>query len=109
MTPLIVMTGFLLVVSGGLKVRAAGRAGLGLPVLSLVELVAGVGLAFVPFVRPPGAGGGLWLIVGAVGFLLVSSVHQGLRLRDQRREREASEAGRLVTYVKYLSGSDPED
>lgn len=66
-------------------------------------MVAGVGLCVVAFARPPSAGEGLRFVYGAVGLLLVSSVLMGRRLSALRKERDDSEPGRLVKYVKYLS------
>lgn len=105
MIPLIVLTGFLLVVSGGVKlVRAAKARLLGLAIVSLGELVVGTAVAAVAFGSPLTPEAGLRLIGGAVGLMLVSSVWYGFRLSALRKQREASEGSRLVTYVRYLSG-----
>ena len=107
MIPLLVLTGLLLVASGGLKlVRAVGAGLQGLALLCVLELIGGVGLTFLTLASPPSAEGGFRLIAGAFGLLLVSSLSYGFRLRAMRRRREASEGARLVTYVKYLSAQE---
>lgn len=112
MTPfalLTVLTGLLLVGSGLVKLRAAARADLGIPVLSLLEAAVGLVYFILPFAAPLLAPStGVWFVVGGVGLVLASSVSMALRLRARRHERDSSEGARLVTHVKYLSGDDPQ-
>ena len=114
MIPLLVLASLLLVGSGAVKIRAAGRAKLGLPMLSLLEVVGGIALVGVAATRPPAVDVGFRYVVGAVALVLVSSIAMGMRLSAGRREQEESEGARLITYVRYLSsspdptGSDPE-
>lgn len=108
MTGLLVLAGLLLVVSGALKARLAGRAGLGFPLLPLAELITGAALMLISFARPLSPDAGLRLVVGSLVLLMVSTVRQGMVLGRAREERRASEGARLVTFVKYLSKSDAE-
>ena len=105
MIPLLSIASLLLVGSGIVKIRAAGRAKLGLPMFSLLEVVAGIALAGVAAVSPPTVDVGFRYVVGAVALVLVSSIAMGMRLAAGRRKREESEGVRLITHVKYLSAS----
>ncbi len=102
---LLVTTGMLLILSAGLKVRTASKAGLGLPLLLLVEIAAGIALPVVSVAVPPTPQGGFRMILTALALIVVSSVALSLRVRALARDREASEGARLVTYVKYLSST----
>ena len=106
MTGLLVLTGLLLLVSGGVKLRSGERARLGVQPLTLLELLA-AGLLCL------GAAGGLGaasislvLVPACTGLVIVSSVHFWSRLRAHRRRRELTEARRLETYVRYLAGAE---
>jgi hypothetical protein len=103
MTPLLYLTTALVLMSGLVKLKAWSRVGEGLHVLPLLETLLGVGLFGVVLVGPVGAGLGLWLVVGAVLLVVVSSVLMGLDIKRHRRRRELSEGARLATYVEYLS------
>lgn len=108
-TPLVAITALLLFISGGVKLRAVARVGMGVAVLPLVEVVAGFVLLALVVVGPPSASLGLGAIVAAVLLLLGSSFQVGSALGNLRRARERSEGARLRTYVRYLSPSiDPE-
>ena len=89
-----------------MKIRAAQRAKFGLPLLSVVEVVAGLGLVGLLTASPPTVEAGFRYVVGAVVLVIASSVAMGARFRARRRERVESEGARLVTYVKYLSVSE---
>jgi len=107
MVPLLVITACLLLASGLLKVRAAARVEMGLPVLALAELLAGVGIFSVAFVVEFTGGQGMLILVGSVALVLVSSVQVGMEVKRRQRIRTASEGARLATYVKHLSRPDP--
>ena len=76
---------------------------MGVPVLALAEILAGVGILGVAFVVELTAGQGMFILVGSVALILVSSVQVGMEVRRRQRLRTASEGARLVSYVKYLS------
>ncbi len=107
MIPLLVIASLLLVASGLVKVRAAARVELGVPVLPLVELVAGVGLFSVVFVKSFTANQGLLILLGSVVLILVSSVQVGMEVRRRQRLRTASEGARLANRLRHLSRQDP--
>ena len=108
MTALLVITALLLLVSGLVKLHAAGRVGLGVTVLPLVEIVAGLGLlAPLMFAWRPAPRAGLFIVCGGVLLVLASSGWIGLSMARKRRSRDASEGARLATYVKYLSRQVP--
>jgi len=104
---LLVLTSLLLLTSGLVKVRAAARVEMGLPVLALLELLAGVGIFSVAFVQNFTAGQGLVVLVGSVALVLISSLHVGMAIRSRQRRRDLSEGVRLANYVQYLSGRQP--
>ena len=91
----------LLLVSGAVKVRAAARVGLGVPVLALAEVLAGVGLFGIALAVDFTGGQGLAILVGAVALILVSSLQVGAQVRRRQRLRAASEGARLATYVNF--------
>jgi len=105
MTILFIVTALLLLASGVTKLHACARVGLGLPLLALLEIVAGLCLCAVSFAGAFTPGQGLAVVVGAVVLVLVSSLTMWGTLRAQHRTRELSEGARLRTYVKYLSSS----
>lgn len=105
MTVLLVLASFLLLVSGGVKVHAAGRAKIDTPFLSLVEVLAALALGATVLTNPPTEEIGFRYAVGAVGLVLVSSINMGMHLSRLRRERDESEGVRLITYVKYISAT----
>lgn len=110
MTLLFVLTALLLLVSGLVKLHAAGRVGLGVTVLPLVEVVAGLALlASAVFAWHPPGNTGLMLVTGAVLLIVVSSTWIGRAISRRWRAREESEGARLVRYVKYLSRQDTQD
>ena len=93
----------MLVASGVVKLRAAERAKLGVPILSIVEAFAGLGLCVLVFMRPPDVDVGFRLVIGAIALVLASSGGMAMKLAGQRKQREDSEGVRLMTYVKYIS------
>ena len=107
MIPLFVLASLLLLVSGMVKVKAAARVEMGLPVLALVEVVVGVGIFSVAFIQNFTARQGLFVLVGSVLLVIVSSLHIGAAIRRRQRLRTASEGARLASYVRYLSRLDP--
>lgn len=117
MTTLIVVTALLLLTSGVVKLRAADRAGLGLSLLALLEIFAGLLLGAVSFTYPFTPSSGLGVVLGSVALVLYSSLQMWSRLSGLQRKRDLSEGARLRTYVNYLSGTlgpdgmprDPED
>jgi NhaP-type Na+/H+ or K+/H+ antiporter len=104
-TLLLIVTAVLLLTSGVVKLRAAERAGLGLPVLPLLELLVGLLLVGVSFASPLTPSQGLVAVVGSVALILFSSVRMWMQLRGLQRKRDLSESARLQTYVSYLSTS----
>ena len=107
MVPLLVLTALLLLGSGLLKARAAGRVGMGLPLLALAELLAGAGVLAAVLLAPLTAGQGLAVVVGSLALVVVSSLQVGLEVRRRQRVRTASEGARLANYVRYLSRPGP--
>jgi len=106
MTVLLVLASFLLLVSGVVKVKAAQRVELGIPLLPLVELVVGLGIFSQIFIRDFTAGQGLFILIGSVLLILGSSLQVGMAVRRRQRLRTASEGTRLANYVRYLSRDD---
>lgn len=107
MIPLFVLASLLLLVSGLVKVKAAARVEMGLPVLALVEVVVGVGVFSVAFIQTLSARQGLFVLVGSVLLVVVSSLQVGAAIRRRHRLRTASEGARLANYMRYLSRLDP--
>lgn len=103
MIPLLAITAILQLASGLLKVRTAARVEMGVPILAVAELVAGVGIFIVLFIERLTAVHGLLIVVGSVVLVLVSSVQVGAEVRRRQRIRTASEGARLANYVKYLA------
>jgi hypothetical protein len=103
---LLFLTSALLAVSGATKLRSASRAGLGVPVLALAEMVWALALALAALPGASTPATSRWGIPIGVTLVLVSSARYTLRLRAERRRRADSEGGRLATYVKFLSRSD---
>jgi hypothetical protein len=108
MIPLLVITSCLLLASGLLKVRAAARVEMGVPILALAELLAAVGIFGVAFVVKLTAGQGMFILVGSVALIVVSSVQVGMEVRRRQRIRSASEGARLASYVKHTPAKPPE-
>jgi len=107
MVPLLVLTSLLLLGSGLLEVRAAARVGMGVPVLALAGLLAGLAIFGVVFVKAFTAVQGLLILVGSVVLVLASSLQVGLEVRRRQRLRAASEGARLASHVKYPSRPNP--
>ncbi|MDH5758982.1 MAG: hypothetical protein OEZ65_05285 [Gemmatimonadota bacterium] len=103
MTLLFFLAGFLLLVSGIVKVRGATRVGREFPVIPLAEALVGVVLPFWALATAPGPGFGLAVLLGALALVLFSSAHHAAKIREATRRREDSEGARLQTYVKYYS------
>ena len=106
MTVLLLITSALLLVSGAVKVRSALRAGLGVPILSMLELFVAVVLTALAVAGLGGASGGSRLVPLGVALMLLSSAHFAMRASGLRRGRAESEGARLVTYVRFLSRTD---
>lgn len=107
MTIFLVLAALLLLVSGVVKVKAAERVGMGLPILPLIELVAGLAIFGVSFTKTFTPGQGFAVVVAAVALVLGSSIHVGMGIRRRQRLRTRSEGTRLANYVQYLSRHDP--
>jgi hypothetical protein len=107
MVPLLVITALLLLASGLVKVRAAARVEMGLPILALAEFLAGLAILGVAFVVELTGVQGMLVLVGSVALVVVSSLQVGLEVRRRQRLRAASEGARLANYVKYMSRLDP--
>lgn len=100
------LLGLLLVTSALVKLRAAERAGLGVHLPSLLELLgaACLGLLVVGGALTPRVG--LWAALATGALVVGSSIHLGRRIAHQRRIRRLSESRRLETFVRYLSDGD---
>ncbi len=111
MIPLLVLTALLLAGSGAFKLRAAARADVGVHLISLVELLAGAALGLLIVAKSLTVGQGMWIAVGAVALIVVSSVHLGKRLSRKRRLRGLTEGRRLQNYVDHVAAvpNFPED
>jgi len=105
MIPLLVLTSLLLIASGAVKLRAAARGGLGLHVLSLLELALGVGLGVLLVGRPLSPGQGLGAAGVAVVLIVLSSLHIGKALGHKRRLRNLTEGRRLEVYLQGRPGT----
>ena len=103
MIALLVLTSLLLLASGLLKIKAASRVGMGMPVLALAELLAGLAIPACVFVVELTAGQGLAILLASTLLVIVSSIQVGLEVRRRQRLRAASEGARLASYVRYLS------
>jgi len=105
MGSLLLLAGFLALLSGILQVIGKGRNPGTIPLLGLLEIPAGLGVWFWTVTRPPS------VLVGSVVFVALTTVvlsgmirrYRGARTR--RRHRVRTEAVRLETYVRYLSGN----
>lgn len=103
MTLLLVVTAILLLTSGVVMLRAADRAGLGLSLFALLEVLAGLILAGISFTNPFTPGQGLGVVLASVALVLGSALHMWGQLKGIQRKRDLSEGARLRTYVRYLS------
>lgn len=106
MALLLFLTSAMLAVSGAVKLRSTARRGSGPSLLALGEIIVAAALAWLALPGVSGAALPRWVVPAAVLLLLGSSVHHGLRLGAYRRRRAESEGGRLVNYVRYISGAD---
>lgn len=109
MIALLAITAILLLVSGTMKLRAAGRAKLGLHLFSLLEIMFGGLVLFLMISSPLTASQGFGVTVAGTTLIIISSLHLGSRLRHQRRIRDLSEGRRLENYVKYFSNLPGEE
>jgi hypothetical protein len=103
---LLFLTSAMLGVSGAVKLRATGRAGLSPSPLAIGEMLLALGIGLVAL---PGMADGSWtrwVVPAAVVLLLTSTVRHGMRLGEYRRRRADTEGGRLANYVKYVSQAD---
>jgi hypothetical protein len=105
MTALLFMTGVLLLVSGGVKVRSGLRAGMGVQPLTYLELLASVLWCFAAGAGLGTSPAGIWFVPAGVLLVLASSVLSSMRMTEYRRRRVESEGSRLESYVKHLSGT----
>ena len=108
MTALLAITCALLVVSAGLKVRSGLRVGLGIDVLTIAELLFGGVVGFAALGSAAGGATPLiaWMAPAGVFVVLASTASFGLKLKAFRERREALQAERLETYVKYFHKAD---
>jgi uncharacterized membrane-anchored protein len=108
-TILLMIAGVMLAVSGVVKIHASGRVKLGVPVLAIIEVFAGLALSVMAFASPPTADAGFRMVVGAVILVLVSSGAMARKFSTQRKQLGDSEGVRLMTYVKYISVKNDSD
>jgi hypothetical protein len=87
------------------KARSGLRAGLGVQPLTYLELLASLLLCFAAGAGLGTSGAGIWLVPAGVLLVLASTALFSMRMAEYRRQRAESEGGRLVSYVKYLSGT----
>ncbi len=109
MVPLLLITALLLLASGLVKVRAAARVEMGLPILALAELLACAGIVAVAFAVELTGVQGMLVLVGSVALVVVSSLQVGMEVRRRQRLRTASEGARLANYVKYPTRRGPSE
>ena len=109
MTPLLAITAVLLVGSGLLKLRAADRLKLGIHLLSILELLVGLGIGVSLMAGGLTVAVGFRTLLGALTLVLASSVSLGVKLRVVRRRRNLSEGARLFNYLEYLSQESSQD
>jgi predicted RND superfamily exporter protein len=94
----------MLAASGGVKLRATSRIGLGLAPLALSEMAVAVALGVLALPGPLLGGAPVrWSVPAAVLLLIGSSIDHAVRLRAYRRRRAESEERRLASFVKHLS------
>ncbi len=103
MSPLLILTGLLVIAAGLVSLRTATRMRLGVPFAALIQVLVGAIVSVVGFSSGPAGGRGLLLVVASVLLVVAAAGWQAVRVRAARQAREASEGARLVTYVKYLS------
>lgn len=106
MAALLLLTGALVALSGGIKLRAAHRVGLGAQPLSLLELFVGLALAVLAMAGPAAAGAARLMVPMGLVLVVASSLLFSARHREARRRRALTEGKRLEAYVKYLSRAD---
>ena len=104
MTPLLLLTSVLLVLSGLIKIRSVARTGRGVPVVALLEVAVAVGAAGLAFSGPSAAGAAAWVVPAGVLLVVFSSASHVRRMSAHRRMREESLGDRLATHVKYPMG-----
>ncbi len=103
MSPLLILTGLLVLSSALVLLRTGARMHAGVPIPALIQLVVGAVVSVVGFSSAPGRPAGLVVVVASVVLVLATAILQAARVRALRRSREASEGARLETWVKYLS------
>lgn len=89
--------------SGLLKLFGRSRIQGEVPLLPILEALAGAGAPFFFLTQEPTPGVGVWIIAVLLGLVFVSSIHQARKAGARRRSREESEGGRLATYIKFIS------
>lgn len=109
MTGMLACAATLAILSGLVKLLGKGRRPGTLPLLPLLELLAGIGGLYVVVALSPGLllGGGISALL--VALVLASSTSRALQARARRRHRELTEESRLATYVQYFSKATEED
>jgi len=108
MTALVVIAGALSLASGLIKLFGRGRLPGGIPLLAVLEVVAGLALPLFALANRPPLGVLSWGLGLTLILVAVSSGYQISRARAFRRHREETEAARLQVWVRYLS-SRPEN
>lgn len=109
MGSLLLLAGVLALLSGVLQVFGRGRDAGTLPLLGLLEVPTGLGVAFWAVTRPPTPLVGGVVFVGLTTVVLSGMLRRARRARARRRHRVRTESARLETYVQYLSkGPDGE-
>ena len=103
MTVLVALAGALAILSGLLKLFGRSRIPGEIPLLPLLEILAGAGMPLYPLTKGPAPGVGFTPILFLLGLVFVSSISRAMSASTRRRKREESEGGRLATYVKFLS------
>jgi len=109
MTVLVALAGALAILSGLLKLFGRSRIPGEIPLLPLLEILAGAGVPLYTLTRGPGPDVGFTPILFLLVLVFVSSISRVMSASTRRRKREESEGGRLATYVKFLSVHKKED
>jgi hypothetical protein len=106
MAGLLLLTGALVLLSGGIKLRAGRRVDLPVQPLSLLEVFVGLALCLLAMAGPAAAGAARLMVPMGVVLVIVSSLLFSARHREAQRRRALTEAKRLEAFVKYFSRVD---
>ncbi len=100
---LVALTGLLALASGAIKLLGKGKTLPGVPILAVMEILAGMAVPFLALTRRPPPGQGFVLLGFCLVVVFLSTAYQVFQTRARRRHRLSTEDARLYTYVKYLA------